>query len=135
MPTPEHSEDALAKSNGEPQTSASQIAISTRLLRIGCSTVSLLLILPTLLLVATVSASFSSPGLYLDGKLTGNSYALACTAVAVAILAAMFRFRRSKSITGTVVAVAASAIWLTILAILGWVLFSALSQGVCNPRC
>src|SRR5664279_5725950 len=132
MPSPEHSESTQSKSNGETPTSAAQEVTSTRLLRIGCSTVSLLLILPALLVVASISASFSSPGLYLDGKLTGNSYALACTAVAVAIVVAMFRFRRSKSTTGTVVAVAASAIWLTILAILGCVLFSALSQGVCN---
>jgi hypothetical protein len=140
MPSPEHSESAKSKSNGETPTAAAQESIGIRLLRIGCSTVSLLVILPALLLVATVSAIFSSPGLYLDGELTGNSYALACTAAAVAIVVAMFRFRRSKSTTGTAVSITASAIWVAVavLAILGWVfLFGFLEalNGVCNPRC
>jgi hypothetical protein len=110
MPSPEHSESAQSKSNGETPTSAAQEVTSTRLLRIGCSTVSLLIILPTLVLVAIVLAMVSSPGLYLDGELTGNSYALACTAVAVAIVVAMFRFLKSKSPFGAVVSVVGSVI-------------------------
>jgi len=125
MPTLEHSENALAKSNGEPHTSASQIAISTRLLRIGLKTIeflaillALLVILPAMLVLATISAISSSHGLYLDGKLTGNFDALAYIAVAVAIAVAMFRFRRHKSITATFVSTGISVILVIIAAII-----------------
>lgn len=91
--------------------------------------------------MASILGLFSNPGLYLNGELTGNFYALLFAAAALTVAITMFRFRRSKSGIRTVGAVAASAILVTlivtviVIALLALLVWGIFSHGVCSPHC